>query len=117
MVWAAPCTATALNVSAGAVRSRLRNLGRLHCADLTARRPGAPASWLSTPPTLDRRAAALPMGRVSLRVLPEASLGTEKARAWASGLVLSQPGALSLHTEMIRPPPAEQTGPERLLVC
>ncbi len=81
-----PCTATALGLSPGTVRTRLRELGRLLRTDLAdagvrahlllALR--APAPGADTP---------VQAGRVSLRVLPYGILDTRAARTWAAGLL------------------------------
>ncbi|MEV7275305.1 helix-turn-helix domain-containing protein, partial [Streptomyces bacillaris] len=81
-----PCTATALGISAGTVRARLREAGRLLRTDLAD--AGVRAHLL-----LALRAPAagpdapVRAGRVSLRVLPYGILDTEAARTWAAGLL------------------------------
>ncbi|WP_241524393.1 MULTISPECIES: helix-turn-helix domain-containing protein [unclassified Streptomyces] len=82
-----PCTATALGLSPGTVRTRLREAGRVLRTDLAdagvrahlllALR--APTPGPDTPPRA---------GRVSLRVLPYGILDTEQARTWAAGLLV-----------------------------
>jgi hypothetical protein len=89
-----PRAATALGLSAGTVRARIRDLSRLLGADLEdatvqahlllALRAPAPA------PAADDSgggSTAASAGAARLETLPDGLLDTEAARAWASGLV------------------------------
>ncbi|RPK93600.1 MULTISPECIES: helix-turn-helix domain-containing protein [Streptomyces] len=88
-----PRAATALGLSAGTVRARIRDLSRLLGADLEdatvqahlllALRAPAPAPA----PDDGSGSTPAPSGPARLESLPDGLLDTEAARAWASGLV------------------------------
>ncbi|MER7854033.1 helix-turn-helix domain-containing protein [Streptomyces bacillaris] len=81
-----PCTATALGISAGTVRARLREAGRLLRTDLADAGVRAHLLLALRAPT-PAPAPPLRAGRVSLRVLPYGILDTEQARTWAADLL------------------------------
>ncbi|WP_444971889.1 helix-turn-helix domain-containing protein [Streptomyces sp. SAI-25] len=81
-----PCTATALGISAGTVRARLRELGQLLRTDLSDAGVRAHLLLALRAPTPGPD-TPLRAGRVSLRVLPYGILDTEAARTWAAGLL------------------------------